>query len=167
MPEETIEQYKQRILGYVKPSEEPLEILKTTVKRIEKALNGISSERLQEKKDDKWSAAEILAHYAEGEIVFGYRIRMILSSSGSPIQAYDQNIFMQNAKYLAARPDMALALLRSLRRTNIEFLKSLTPEQWDYYGMHSERGKETIRDITRLYAGHDLNHLQQLERLQQ
>jgi len=167
MPQETIEQYKERILGLVKPSEEPLEILKTTIGRIEKALNGISPERLQEKKDDKWSAAEILAHYTEGEIVFGYRIRIVLSSSGIQIQAYDQNVFMQNAKYLVARPDMALALLRNLRRTNVEFLKSLTPEQWDHYGIHSERGKETIRDIVRLYAGHDLNHLQQLERLQQ
>jgi hypothetical protein len=167
MPEETIEQYKERILGFVKPSEEPLEILKSTIARIEKALNGISPERLQEKKDSKWSAAEILAHYAEGEIVFGYRIRIVLSTNGIPIQAYDQNIFMQNAKYLVARPDMALALLRNLRRTNVEFLKSLTPEQWDVFGIHAERGKETIRDIVRLYAGHDLNHLQQLERLQQ
>jgi DinB superfamily len=167
MPEETIDQYKERILGYVKPSQEPLEILNSTVGRIEKALNGISPERLQEKKDGKWSAAEILAHYAEGEIVFGYRIRIVLSSNGIPIQAYDQNIFMQNAKYLVVRPDMALALLRNLRKTNVEFLKSLTTEQWDIYGIHSERGKESIRDIVRLYAGHDLNHLQQLERLQQ
>ena len=164
---ETIEQYKDRILGYVKPSEEPLEILKSTVGKIEAALNGISPERLQEKKDAKWSAAEILAHYAEGEIVFGYRIRIVLSSNGVPIQAYDQNVFMQNAAYLTARPDMALALLRNLRRTNVELLKSLKPEQWDNFGIHSERGKETIRDIVRLYAGHDLNHLQQLERLQQ
>ena len=164
---ETIEQYKERILGYVKPAEKPLEILHSNIGRIESALSGISPERLQEKKDGKWSPAEILAHYAEGEIVFGYRIRIILSSNGIPIQAYDQNIFMQNAKYLVAKPEMALTLLRNLRRTNVELLKSLTPEQWDNYGIHSERGKETIRDIVRLYAGHDLNHLQQLERLQQ
>jgi DinB superfamily len=166
MPE-TIEQYKERILGYVKPSEEPLEILKSNIGRIEAALSGISAERLQEKKDGKWSAAQILAHYAEGEIVFGYRIRIVLSSNGIPIQAYDQNIFMQNAAYLVARPEMALTLLRNLRRTNVELLKSLKPEQWENYGIHSERGKESIRDIVRLYAGHDLNHLQQLERLQE
>lgn len=165
MPE-TIEQYKQRILGYVK-SDEPLEILKTTVQRIEAALNGTSSERLQVKEDDKWSAAEILAHYAEGEIVFGYRVRIVLSSNGIPIQAYNQDIFMKNASYLVARPEMALALFRNLRRTNIELLKSLTPVQWENYGIHSERGKESIRDMVRMYAGHDLNHLQQLERLQE
>jgi len=29
--------------------------------------------------------------------------------------------------------------------------------------MHQERGKETIAHIVRMFAGHDLNHLAQLE----
>jgi hypothetical protein len=29
--------------------------------------------------------------------------------------------------------------------------------------MHAERGQETIEHIVRLYAGHDLNHLRQIE----
>jgi hypothetical protein len=44
-------------------------------------------------------------------------------------------------------------------------LKSLAPEQWKHYGMHSERGQETIEHIVRMFAGHDLNHLQQVERI--
>jgi hypothetical protein len=44
-------------------------------------------------------------------------------------------------------------------------LKSLTPEQWKQYGMHSERGEETIEHIVRMTAGHDVNHLQQIERI--
>jgi hypothetical protein len=31
--------------------------------------------------------------------------------------------------------------------------------------MHEERGKETVRHLLRLYAGHDLNHLQQIGRI--
>jgi hypothetical protein len=31
--------------------------------------------------------------------------------------------------------------------------------------MHAERGQETIEHIVRLLAGHDLNHLQQIERI--
>ena len=33
--------------------------------------------------------------------------------------------------------------------------------------MHSERGKETLADIVRMYAGHDLNHLAQVEKIAQ
>ena len=40
-----------------------------------------------------------------------------------------------------------------------------TAEQWQQYGMHSERGRETIEQIVRLTAGHDLNHLKQIERI--
>jgi hypothetical protein len=31
--------------------------------------------------------------------------------------------------------------------------------------MHSERGQETIEHIVRMYAGHDLNHLQQIQNI--
>jgi hypothetical protein len=31
--------------------------------------------------------------------------------------------------------------------------------------MHSERGKETIAHVVRMFAGHDLNHLQQVEKI--
>jgi hypothetical protein len=33
------------------------------------------------------------------------------------------------------------------------------------HSLHAERGKETIEHLVRLYAGHDLNHLAQVERL--
>ena len=31
--------------------------------------------------------------------------------------------------------------------------------------MHQERGKETIAQIVRMFAGHDLNHLGQVEKI--
>jgi hypothetical protein len=31
--------------------------------------------------------------------------------------------------------------------------------------MHSERGQETMELIVRMAAGHDINHLQQIERI--
>jgi hypothetical protein len=36
---------------------------------------------------------------------------------------------------------------------------------WKQYGMHSERGKESIEHIVRMFAGHDVNHLQQIEKI--
>jgi hypothetical protein len=44
-------------------------------------------------------------------------------------------------------------------------LKSVPKKLWENHGMHSERGKETIAHIVRMFAGHDLNHLQQVEKL--
>ena len=38
----------------------------------------------------KWSIAQIVAHLADTEVVFAYRLRMILSRDGTEIQAFDQ-----------------------------------------------------------------------------
>jgi hypothetical protein len=88
---------------------------------------------------------------------------MILSVNTVPIQAYDQDLWVNNAGYLIAKPELARGVFRELRTCNLALLNSLRPEQWDNYGMHSERGKESVRDLVRMISGHDLNHLKQLE----
>jgi hypothetical protein len=45
----------------------------------------------------------------------------------------------------------------------VALLKSLPKNLWENYGMHQERGKETIAHIVSMFAGHDLNHLAQVE----
>jgi hypothetical protein len=52
-----------------------------------------------------------------------------------------------------------------LRENNLAMLKALPRESWDNYGMHAERGKETIAHLARMFAGHDANHIQQVERI--
>jgi len=54
---------------------------------------------------------------------------------------------------------------RVLRESNLAMLKALPKNLWGNYGMHQERGKETISHIVRMFAGHDLNHLGQIERI--
>jgi hypothetical protein len=52
-----------------------------------------------------------------------------------------------------------------LRENNLALLKALPKNLWENYGMHQERGKETIAHIVRMFAGHDLNHLAQVEKI--
>jgi hypothetical protein len=52
-----------------------------------------------------------------------------------------------------------------LREENLALLQSLEPEQWKHYGVHFERGQESIEHIVRMCAGHDINHLQQIEKI--
>jgi hypothetical protein len=59
----------------------------------------------------------------------------------------------------------SLAQYRALREVNLALLKALSPEQWKHHGMHNERGQETIETMVRMYAGHDINHMQQIERI--
>jgi len=159
---ESPQEYTQRLLRTLDGGK-PLEVLQSTVTELESLTQNLQGERSNiPRAPGQWTGAQIIAHFAEGEIVFAYRLRMILSSDGTPIQAYDQNVWVENSAYLQAAPELAFDLFRVLRNSNLALLRSLQPDQWDRAGLHAERGKESISDMARLYAGHDINHLKQL-----
>ena len=62
-------------------------------------------------------------------------------------------------------PAASLETFRVLRESNLAMLKALPKNLWENYGMHQERGKESISHIVRMFAGHDLNHLGQIEKI--
>jgi len=162
---ETIPQYIQRINGYAE-GKQPLAVQAATAKKLERLIKGVSTSKLRKRPaPDKWSVSEIVAHLADAEIVGSFRIRLILGAPGTPIVAFDQDSWVISGHYEKRDPRKSIEQFRMLRETNLALLKSLTPEQWKHYGMHSERGQETIEHIVRMFAGHDINHLQQIERI--
>ena len=163
--QETPQQYTQRILGNV-AEQEPLTVQAATPKKIERLVGRATASKLRKRPaPDKWSVAEILAHLADVEIVVGWRVRLILGAPGTPIQAFDQNSWVEACHYDTRSPRDSLAQLRALRDANLALYKSLSAEQWKHYGIHAERGQESVEHIVRMIAGHDLNHLQQIERI--
>ena len=162
---ETVQQYTERILGYTN-GEKPLKVQAATPKKLERLVKGVSPAKLRKRPGpEKWSVGEILAHLADVEIVVGWRMRSILGAPGTEVQAYDQNAWVTALHYEKRDPRASLTQMRVLREANLAMLKTLTPEQWKQFGMHSERGQETIERIVRMVAGHDLNHIQQIERI--
>lgn len=162
---ETTEQYVRRLLGYVQ-DRDPLEILEETPAHLADVLAGHSDDRLRQcAAPGKWSICEILAHLADGDLVVGYRVRLILGQNGVPIQSYDQDRWAAFSHYNDVHPSESLHRLRVQRLATLRLLRSLSPEQWEQYGVHSERGRETVAHVTRMWAGHDLNHRMQIERI--
>ncbi|MGH9795993.1 MAG: DinB family protein [Candidatus Acidiferrales bacterium] len=162
---ETAQQYTQRILGYVE-GKRPIAVQTSTAARLARLIRGLSRAQLRRAPaPGKWCIGEILAHLAESEIVAGWRYRMMLSASGGPIQSYDQNAWAECARYDRMDPKRSLETFRVLREFNLALLKTLKPEMLERYGMHAERGKESVAHFTRMMAGHDLNHLAQVERI--
>lgn len=162
MPE-TPQQYTQRILGNV-AGQEPLKVQAATSKKLERFLAKASAAKLRKRPaPDKWSIGEILAHLADAEIVIAWRVRSILGAPGTPIQAFDQESWVVAGHYDKRNPSESVAQFGAVRAANLLLYKSLTSEQWKQYGIHSERGQESIEHIVRMMAGHDLNHLKQIE----
>jgi uncharacterized damage-inducible protein DinB len=163
--QETPQQYIQRIQGFVE-GKDPLTVQKETAKKLQKLIKPLSKKQITKRPaPEKWSISEILAHLADTELVGSWRMRLIMGSNGTPIQAFDQDVWADTFNYAERNPKASLETFRLLRENNLALLNSVPKNLWENYGMHQERGKETIAHIVRMFAGHDLNHLSQVEKI--
>jgi DinB superfamily len=160
---ETVQEYIQRIQGKI-AGKDPIRTQTETAKRLTGLLKRGTPAKLKKRPaPDKWSVVEILAHLADVEMVTGWRLRSILGSPGTPIQAFDQDAWAAAGQYAKRDPRKSLEQFRVLREANLVLLKSLSPEQRKLFGLHAERGEESIERLTQMIAGHDINHLEQIE----
>jgi hypothetical protein len=154
--------YSQRILSYV-IGKDPLRVLAATPRRLRRLLRGLSMEQIRKRPGKgKWSIAELICHLADAEVVLAFRYRMVIAQSGSPLQAMDENQWASGLNYRKADAHRKLELFAIVRDDHVRMLKSLPKKALQRYGVHEERGKETVERIAQLYAGHDINHLRQI-----
>jgi hypothetical protein len=162
---ESVQEYVQRIQQKL-AGQAPLKVQSSTAKKLARLIKGKTSARLRKRPaPEKWSPAEIIAHLADVEIVVSWRVRSILGAPGTSIQAFDQDAWVAAGKYSKRDVRKSLEQFRVLRDTNLALYKSLSPEQWQHHGMHSERGEESIKRIVGMMAGHDVNHLEQIAQM--
>ncbi len=160
---ETPQEYTQRILGYL-DGEDPVKVLSLTPGKLSRLLKGTSRQKLGRRTESgKWSVQEILAHLADSETVMGFRIRLVLGSNGVTIQAFDQDAWAVFSNYAKQDPKASLASFLAQRERTVRLLKQIPAELWENFGMHTERGRESVRRLTEMLAGHDVNHLRQIE----
>jgi hypothetical protein len=163
--QETADQYRQRMFGYVE-KQDPLKLQAVAPRKLERLLKGVPPSKLRKRPaPGKWSIAEIVAHIADTELVGGFRIRFILGNPGAAIQGFDQDAWVTALHYEKRDVRKSLEQYRVLREANLALLRSLTNEQWKNEGLHSERGPESVETIVRMFAGHDINHMSQIERI--
>jgi len=161
--QETAEHYIGRILGYVR-GQDAIKVQKATAGRLKKAISGLTPAQLKWRPEPaKWSIAEIIAHLADAEIVASWRMRSVIGENGITIQPFDQDAWASAFQYQKRDAKRSLELFRVLRENNLAMLKEISKETWDNYGMHLERGKESIAHLARMFAGHDTNHVLQVE----
>ena len=109
----------------------------------------------------KWSAREIACHLADVEVVFAFRLRQAIAEDGYVVQSFDQDNWAKN--YAAYDTFAAVSAFSTLRKWNITFLSTVTDQQLEKRLTHPERGEMTFSVLVETMAGHDLNHLKQLE----
>lgn len=142
---------------------EPVEVIEETPARLARVLEKLTAEQIEKRPaPGKWSMREIIAHLADCELAFGYRLRQA-AAGVDLIQPFDQDEWARN--YGGYGFQMALTTYRALRAWNLAFVRSLTEQQKAQKVTHPERGTMTTWTIVETMAGHDLHHLTRLEKL--
>jgi hypothetical protein len=155
--------YIKRILGNI-IGVEPMSVLKATPKRLLKATKGLTKKQMQTPwAPGKWNMAQIVSHLCDAELAMGYRFRKVIAEPNSPLQAYDENKWAASLHYEEADPHAKVAFFNALRATHVWLLSKLNEEEIQRWGLHEERGQESVERMAQMLAGHDINHLRQLE----
>ena len=111
----------------------------------------------------KWSPAEIICHLADCELVFAFRLRQTLAEDNHTVQPFDQEKWA--VQYGGIPAAQALDLFRAMRGWNLQLVRNVLPKAADRKVTHPERGTMTFQTIVETMAGHDLNHIGQLQRI--
>ena len=151
----------ERFLG----DRDPIDVLADVPARIEAMAAAWTPERLERSyAPGKWTARQILLHLAEGEAMMSVRLRMALTQDDFTFQPYDQDKWIGREPAGATGP-LALAAFVAMRAVELPLFRSLTPADRTRACRHPERGRMTVETVLRTLAGHDLNHLAQLEQI--
>jgi len=139
-----------------------LDVIAETPRRLAKLLETIGPARVETPPaPGKWSARDIVSHLADAEIVFGFRLKQTLAQDHHVIQPFDQDLWAKS--YPCCDAQLALAALSAVRAWNLALINSVQPADLSKPVTHPERGTMTFQTIVETMAGHDRNHIKQVE----
>jgi hypothetical protein len=157
--------YIGAVLGLV-GNKNPMDILRETPGVLRRSLEEMTPPQIRKPEaPGKWSAVQVLQHLADAELVWGYRVRMVLSHDRPNLTGYDQDFWAERFRYGEADARDAVEQFAAVRRGNLRVLEQVSAADLQRVGVHVERGEESVAHLIRLNAGHDLLHVEQIERI--
>lgn len=144
--------------------QDPLAVLPASITRLESLAQTIGLTRISHPPAaGKWSPREIFCHLADCEIAFSFRLRQTLAEDHPVLQPFDQEKWA--LPYSRFSAEAALGTFSALRRWNMLLIETAMPAAAAKPLTHPERGTMTFLTIIETMAGHDLNHIAQLENI--
>ena len=144
-----------------------LDAAEMSPKQIAAAVSGLPEKTLRYKPaPDKWCILEILAHLADMEILYAYRMRQMIADKTPALAVIDQDDWARNLGYMEETPAELVALYGLNRYHTLQLLRRLKLEDLKKSAHHPELKKDiTLEKYVEMMSGHGANHLQQIERL--
>jgi len=125
----------------------------------------VSPADLDTHQPDGWSPRQVIHHMADAEVQSHTRVRRLLAEpEGSVILGYDEAMWAENPilGYTVLPIEHSIALLTAVRASSLDVLKRITLDDLEKFGMHTERGKFSMKDWLRAYTNHPRTHADQM-----
>lgn len=157
--------YVRALLDVLGPRD-PVEVLDQLLPWLADRIRGLDDSELRRPEaPGKWSVIEVIQHLADSDLVFSYRLKMMLTEDRPPLQGYDQDRWAGVLHYREVPLELTLDQLRGVRAANLHVVKQLSPSQLERVGLHTERGPESAGFLLQLMGAHDLVHRRQIDRI--
>jgi len=141
---------------------DPLEVYETTAGEVRRLCQGLSVRQWNVPLGaGEWSAAQIVGHLTDVDIVYGFRFRLVLTEDEPAYPGYEEKNRSQRTR---PEPTGLVAAISGLRAYNTALLRHTPRGLWQRRGTHGEQGREQFGLMITKIAGHDLAHLNQLAR---
>jgi hypothetical protein len=143
---------------------DPLDAIRDSLARVSTLVGDWTAERFERSyAPGKWSARQVIIHLAQVELALGARARLAVEKPGYVAQPFDQEVWLPFDSQMTGQE--ALAAFLAIARMNLRFFQGLSPDQRTAVLSHPEYGQLTVDWLVHQMAGHQINHLQQLERI--
>jgi hypothetical protein len=145
---------------------DPLAVATATPGKIVALIRGLTPRQLaQRPAPGKWSIGEIISHLADTEMVMGCRARWIAFEDHPTLVPFDQEKWAAGRAREKEPLAETLERFRLLRQSQIRLFRRASTKDFRRTGFHPERGVVSLQVQLETLAGHDLNHLAQIQRI--
>ena len=128
------------------------------------AVDGLNESQLDRRlSPGKWSIRQQINHLADSELNMVHRMKKVLSEDSPLLMAFDQDKWAKRSSYENLSAENSVALFYTLRAAMVPILKSLQEKDFERFGIHSENGKVSMKDLLEDAIEHSEHHTKQIE----
>jgi hypothetical protein len=112
---------------------------------------------------DGWTVRQVVHHVPDSHMNAYIRMKFAITEDGPAIKAYDEARWAELPEAKSGPVEISLALLDSLHRRWVAFLRALPADAFARAYVHPELGRVTLDEAVALYAWHCRHHAGHIE----
>jgi len=141
-----------------------IETIEQTPARFRALVDGRSDRELDTPyRPDGWTVRQVVHHVPDSHMNAYIRMKFAVTEESPAIKAYEEARWAELPEAKTGPADMSVALLESLHRRWVAFLRALPAADFGKAYVHPELGRVTLDEAIALYAWHCRHHAAHIE----